>query len=229
MLTSLGQFDMRLKRLENKIDDKGVKKDIDDMRKYFSETKENFDNLLQMTSLLSIDAKKDSAKRIDVAVRAKRAANCFRLICKNYDIDIDLSGISRAIKVGPMLEAELLSVFMNALSNSIKSVIAAGTKKIAIEASTLVDGRIKINILDSGLGVDPGDDDLFIPFLADPKGQLYSSLQAKINPEDQHIVGTGSGLGLAILKDIATSHSGNAKFVTPPGPQWKCNLEVILK
>lgn len=229
LLTSFGQFDMRLKNLAKKVNDSGGQKDISEMRKYFDETKGNFNNLLEMTSLLSIDAKRDTAKRLDLSVRAKRAVDCFRLICENYDLKIDVSGITRALKVGPMLEAELLSIFMNALSNSIKSVIAAGKKNIAIQAIPLTDGRVKINILDTGLGVDPGDEDLFMPFIADPKGQLYSSLQDKLNPEDEHIVGAGSGLGLAIVRDIAISHNGSASFMKPPGGNWTCNLEVILK
>lgn len=229
LLTSFGQFDMRLKNLARKVSDSGGQKDISEMRKYFADTKGNFNNLLEMTSLLSIDAKRDTAKRLDISVRAKRAVDCFRLICENYNLDVDVSGIDRALKVGPMLEAELLSIFMNALSNSIKSVIAAGKKNIAIQATPLADGRVKINILDTGLGVDPGDEDLFMPFIADPKGQLYSSLQEKLNPEDEHIVGTGSGLGLAIVRDIATSHNGSARFTNPPRGNWTCNLEVILK
>jgi signal transduction histidine kinase len=229
LLTSFGQFDMRLKNLAKRVTDSGGQKDISEMRKYFDETKGNFNNLLEMTSLLSIDAKRDTAKRLDISVRAKRAVDCFRLICENYDLKIDVSGIARALKVGPMLEAELLSIFMNALSNSIKSVIAAGKKNIAIQATPLTDGRVKINILDTGLGVNPGDEDLFMPFIADPKGQLYSSLQDKLNPEDEHIVGAGSGLGLAIVRDIAISHNGSASFTKPPGGNWTCNLEVILK
>lgn len=229
LLSVLGEFDMRLKNLARKMNDQSGKNDIVEMRDIFIETKRNFNSLLEMTSLLSVDAKRDSAKRLDISVRAKRARECFRLICKNYDLDIDLSGIPSALKVGPMLEAELLSIFMNTLSNSIKSVIAAGKKKIAIQAAQLPDGRVKINILDTGLGVGPDSEDLFLPFLADPKGQLYSTLQEKLNPEDEHIVGAGSGLGLPIVRDIATSHSGNARFVAPPGGEWTCNLEVILK
>lgn len=229
LLTSLGQFDMRLKNLAKRINDAAGHEDISEMRKYFDSTKENFNNLLEMTSLLSIDARRDTSKRLDISIRAKRAADCFRLICDNYDLNIDISGISRALKVGPMLEAELLSIFMNALSNSIKSVIAAGKKEIAIRAIPLTDGRVKINILDNGLGVGDESEDLFMPFIADPKGQLYSTLQDKLNPEDEHIVGAGSGLGLAIVRDIATSHNGSARFLSPPSRDWTCNLEVILK
>lgn len=228
LLSVLGEFDMRLKNISNKIDDISVKKDIADMRKTFTDTKKNFNSLLEMTSLLSSNSNRDSSKCLDISVRARRAVECFRLICKNYELEIDLSGIPSALKVGPMLEAELLSIFMNTLSNSIKSVLAAGKKKIAIKAVRLPDGRVKINILDTGLGVGPDSEDLFLPFLADPKGQLYSTLQEKLNPEDEHIVGAGSGLGLSIVKDIAISHMGSAHFVAPP-EGWTCNLEVILK
>lgn len=229
LLSVLGEFDMRLKNLNKKMHDKSGKNDISEMRKTFTDTKKNFNSLLEMTSLLSVDAKRDSAKRLDISVRAKRAVECFRLICKNYDLEIDLSGIPGALKVGPMLEAELLSIFMNTISNAIKSVIAAGKKNIAIQAAQLPDGRVKINILDTGLGVGPDSEDLFLPFLADPQGQLYSSLQEKLNPEDEHIVGAGSGLGLPIVKDIATSHMGSAHFAALPAGEWTCNLEVILK
>ncbi len=229
LVSSLGEFDIRLKKLAKKIGSATGESDIAEMRKSFTETKKNFNSLLEMTSLLSIDAKRDSAKRLDISVRAKRSAECFRLICNNYDLEIDLSGIPSALKVGPILEAELLAIFMNTLSNSIKSVIAAGKKKIAIRAARLSDSRVKINILDNGLGVDPGEEDLFLPFLADPKGQLYSSLQKKLNPEDEHIVGAGSGLGLPIVQDIAITHNGSARFASTPSGDWTSNLEVILK
>nr|WP_320050204.1 ATP-binding protein [uncultured Desulfuromonas sp.] len=228
LLGVLGEFDIRLKKLSRKMVDASAIEDIAAMRKTFDDTKSNFNSLLEMTSLLSVDAKRDSAKRLAISVRARKAVECFRLICKNYDLKIDLSGIPTALKVGPLLEAELLSIFMNTISNSIKSVIAAGTKNIAIVADQLSDNRIKLNILDSGLGVEPGNDDLFLPFLADPKGQLYSSLHEKLNPEDEHIVGAGSGLGLPIVRDIAVSHNGSASFVVPP-EGWTCNLEIIIK
>ncbi len=229
LLSALGLFEMNLQNIDRRIKDPAAKKSIREMIDSFATTKSNFDNLLSMTSLLSTNERQDTPKKLDIAVRAKKAVECFRLISSQYDININLSDIERALKVGPMLEAELFSIFLNALSNAIKSVIAAGTKNIKIEAHQTKTGLVKINIMDSGLGVDSSDDDLFLPFIADPHGILYSTLQTNLNPEDRHIVGSGSGLGLSIIRDIAVSHGGNAKFTTPQNDKWTCNLEVTLK
>ena len=115
-----------------------------------------------------------------------------------------------------ILEAELYAILLNVLSNSIKSVIAAGgDRKIQITANR-ENGMNIIRMRDNGLGIDPSFyEEAFIPFIADPEGKLYRNLDNMLNPEDRYIVGTGSGLGLGIVREIVQVRNGKIAFCKP--------------
>lgn len=161
----------------------------------FGATKQRFVDLLSMTSLISVNNREAEPQKLTLRPRLERAKRCFDLIIKNYDIDVDVAGVPKALQVGPMLEAELYAVLLNILSNSIKSVIAAGgRKRVKVTAERKASGVI-LHLLDSGVGLRAEHfEDVFSPFVADPEKRLYRGLDAKLNPEDQYIVGTGSGL-----------------------------------
>ncbi len=85
-----------------------------------------------------------------------------------------------------------------------------------------------IRIKDTGVGLNPNQfEEVFIPFIADPGGNLYSNLDQRLNPEDKYIVGTGSGLGLSIVKEIVQIRKGSINFCIPQKP-WNAELEIIL-
>jgi signal transduction histidine kinase len=132
------------------------------------------------------------------------------------------------IVIKKVLEAEVYSLFLNILSNSIKSVIAAGeNKRIKISAKR-ESGETVIKILDSGIGLDQSRfEEVFIPFISDPDSKLYNNLRKRIDQEDQLIVGSGSGLGLGIVKEIVEAHDGTVEFVKPP-KNWSASLEIRL-
>lgn len=203
---------------------RGVSERLQGLAGSFSETKERFQELLGMTSSISADEASAKPAKLSIIARAERAAKCFQLISKKYKIEIDLTSIPSGAQIGPMVEAELYSVLLNALSNSIKSVIAGGKdRRIAVRAST-EDGSTRLQFLDSGIGVtDP--EEVFTAFHTEP--QLYRRLKRRLNSEDEYIVGTGSGLGLTIIRDIAAARGGSAAFVDPPAG-WKCSLEVQI-
>jgi signal transduction histidine kinase len=198
------------------------------MREEISESKQRFEELLEMTDLISVGSKKAKAYALALRDRVEKAVGCYRLVLQKYDIDVDYKGIPNQLKTGNILEAELYSILLNVLSNAVKAVIARGkTKKIMITADKTNEGT-KINILDTGIGVKiESSSDLFVPFIADPEGTMYSLLEKRINPEDEYIVGTGSGLGLSIVREIVNAHDGNIEF-RPPMGEWKTNLEIIL-
>ncbi|MFH1697482.1 MAG: sensor histidine kinase [Candidatus Omnitrophota bacterium] len=193
-----------------------------------NESKTRFKDLIEMTSLIGVDSKSAKSEQISLLERIKTAAKCFQLIVRDYGISINFSKVPDNIMVGPILEAELYSIILNALSNSIKSVIAAGgEKEIEFEAKR-EHNKTKINIRDTGLGIaKPYRNDVFMPFVADPGGNLYKNLEKRLNQADQYIVGTGSGLGLSIAKEIVQNRKGDIYFQEPSG-KWKSDLEVIL-
>jgi signal transduction histidine kinase len=191
-------------------------------------SKKRFEDLLKMTSLISIDSKQATPTNLALFERIEKSVMCYQLIITSYEIEVDFKGVPKNIVIGSMLEAELYAVLLNALSNSIKSVIAGGlNKKIKIEAER-DRGKTKILIKDTGIGLNSEHyQDVFTPFVADPEGKLYKKLSRELNPEDKYIVGTGSGLGLSIVKEIVQVRNGQISFVKPKGI-WNAELEIII-
>lgn len=195
----------------------------------FNDLKERLDELLQLTTLISTN--KGISKPGQVALRSKieRVEKVFQLILNKYEIKVDYSQIRNNVVVKKILEAELYSILLNVMSNSIKAVIANGPDK-RIEFNALVENDETIIVVkDTGIGLSENQfDEVFTPFVSDPEGKLYLSLENKINPEDSSIVGMGSGLGLGIVKEIVMAHEGQIRFVKPEKP-WSTTLEIRLK
>lgn len=227
LLGNLNLFSAQLSSIHKHVDPKHRSKVLD-MKDTVSSTKKRFKDLLSMTQLISVDSKK--AKPLDLALKTKvkKAVECYQLVTKAYSIEIDYSSVSNSFKTGKILEAELFSILLNALSNSIKSVIAKGkVRKIKITAKKIA-RKTHIFILDNGIGVPFKDsEELFVPFVADPSGKLYSKLKKNLNSEDKFIVGSGSGLGLSIIKEIVLSRNGDVHFNKPP-KGWNAELEIII-
>ncbi|MBW4889192.1 ATP-binding protein [Mucilaginibacter sp. HMF5004] len=194
----------------------------------FSELKDRLDDLLKMTSLISVDQKQSKPGQVALKDKIIKVEKVFTLITHKYEIDIDYSGVANNIVIKNILEAEVYSVLLNVLSNSIKSVIAAGkNRRIQITAQRS-DGFNVISVRDTGLGLDESKfNEVFIPFISDPEGELYKNLEKRLNPEDKMIVGSGSGLGLGIVQEIVNAHSGKVRFIKPP-TGWSANLEIKL-
>lgn len=226
LLGALDEYELRLAGFARKLSGRYADQ-ATNMRQSFRSTKERFLDLLGLTSVLSVESGEAKPTRLAIAPRAERAAACFRLISKQYDIHVDLSGVPHAIRIGPMLEAELYSILLNALSNSIKSVIAHGREKSIAILAKRVAKAVQLNVLDTGIGVPDDWPELFEPFVADPERSLYKKLKSRLNPEDSFIVGAGSGLGLSIVRAIVEARDGKIGFADPPAP-WRCNLEIVM-
>ena len=203
-------------------------RDMQKLQVQLSESKIRFAQLLEMTALVGVDARKSKPIRLALRDRVERAISCFSLVISSYDVDVEYDRIAPNSLVGPIMEAELYAILLNALSNALKSVIARGrTKKIMVAASRIAD-KTRILISDTGLGLNSSKyEEVFTPFVADPEGKLYANLDDNLNPADKYIVGTGSGLGLSIVKEIVTLRGGSVRFIEPEEP-WKAQLEVLL-
>lgn len=213
--------------IENKLSNKDTET-VHDIREELEESKIRFDELLSMTSLIGVDSKYAKPGNLALKDRIEKSEKAFRLILNSYDIKLDYSEVPNNIIISNILEAELYAILLNIISNSIKSVIAArGLKKIQISASREKKKNM-IRIKDTGVGLNPNQfEEVFIPFIADPGGNLYSNLDQRLNPEDKYIVGTGSGLGLSIVKEIVQIRKGSINFCIPQKP-WNAELEIIL-
>ncbi len=216
-----------LEIIENKLEEKDAKL-VRKIREGLELSKSRLSDLLGLTSLIGEDSRKAVPQRISFLKRVETAEKCFQRILDSYEIKLDYSQVSANLLVGPILEAELYSIILNVLSNSIKSIIASGEKgKITIKAAKENNQNL-IRIMDTGIGISKAHyDDVFVPFIADPEGKLYTKLEKHLNPSDRYIVGTGSGLGLSIVKEIIQIRKGSIRFVEPK-ENWKAELEIIL-
>ena len=216
-----------LLNLESKLSGE-QRKSIGEISSRILELKERFEELLGLTSLIGIDSRKAEPSQIALRERIINSEKAFQLILNNYNIAVDYQHVSNNMVIKNILEAEVYAILLNVLSNSIKSVIAAGgNKKIQILAFRKNDKAI-IRVRDNGLGIDPAKyDEVFIPFIADPDNRLYKGLDKMLNPEDKYIVGTGSGLGLSIIREIVRARNGSIGFRKPDNG-WKADLEIIL-
>ncbi len=204
------------------------RKTVEGINTKFIDLKDRLVELLNMTSLVGSDSRRAKAGQVALLERIKKVEKVFELITGKYKITIDHSQIPNNIAFRKILEAEVYSIILNVMSNSIKSVIAeGGIKRIELSADR-EDGMNVIKIRDTGIGLDPSRyEEVFTPFISDPEGKLYSNLEKRINPEDNMIVGSGSGLGLGIVKEIVIAHGGSIRF-KKPSKSWNTELEIKL-
>ncbi|MCF8371624.1 MAG: ATP-binding protein [Bacteroidales bacterium] len=204
------------------------KKEVEGINDRFIDLKNRLVELLNLTSLVGKDNRKTKASQVALLERVKKVEKVFELITHKYQIDVDHTGIPNNIAFKNILEAEIYSILLNVMSNSIKSVIASGrNRKIQLNAERSGNMNI-LTIRDTGIGLDSSRfDEVFIPFISDPDGQLYENLDIRLNPEDNMIVGLGSGLGLGIVKEIVNARGGSIRFKRPTN-YWNAELEIKM-
>jgi signal transduction histidine kinase len=188
----------------------------------------NLSELLELTNSMGVLNRDAQPLHIDLRRATDRAIDRFRRIKKRYTIEIDDKRIPEGLLVGPMLEGELLAVLINVLSNSIKSVIAGGRKRLISFAAKRAGKHIQLDVFDTGLGVSSEHrEDVFTPMITDPSGTLYDRLGTRLNPEDGLLLGGGTGLGLSIVRGILQARKGHAEIL-PPSSDWKFHLRLHL-
>lgn len=227
LLSWLDQVSISLEQVRKKLHGSEASR-LAEIRGQFTDNKKRFVDLLSMTSLISVDSRDAKSTELALRPRLEQAVRCFDLITRGYGIEINREGVPGSLKVGPILEAELYAVLLNVLSNAIKSVIAAGGEKRVLVSAEREGRYVLIQVLDTGIGLDEENfEKVFEPFAVDPDSRLYRGLKARLNPEDQYVVGTGSGLGLSIVREILSYRGGRIRFLRPP-KGWKAELEIVM-
>jgi signal transduction histidine kinase len=206
----------------------GLRRRLHSLGNQVSESEKNLSELLELTSSLGVLDRDAKPIRLDLLDSAKRAKSRFERIRQRYGIDIDIDEIPEGLQVGPMLEGELLAILINVLSNSIKSVIAAGGKKTIMLKAERSAKHVRLDVLDSGIGISSDSfEEVFTPMVSDPTGALYQRLEQRLNPEDKVLLGGGTGLGLSIVRGILQARNGSAELFHPSAG-WKFHLRLVL-
>jgi len=205
------------------------KNDVLEVADSFQELNIRLEELLQMTSLVGTDKSRAKPGRIALKPKLQKIEKVFALITNKYGVQIDYSSVPDNILVKRFLEAEIYSILLNVLSNSIKAVIAGGKRKEIQITTKSENDKVILTVRDSGIGLSSDRfREVFTPFVSDPEGKLYANLEDQLNPEDNMIVGTGSGIGLGIVKEIIKAHEGKISF-KEPSEGWSTELEIVLE
>lgn len=203
--------------------------ELKDIAKEIQGHKDAFNRLVEMTLAVAVPTGSAEAEKLLVYDRLEMVVSCFRSLMADYSVVCDISKVPDDMYIGPLLVAELYSVFINVISNSIKAVIANrddASKKIEIVGETH-NNHSRLIIRDTGIGVNLNKAaELFEPYVSDPEKVLYASLDKSINKEHAFVLGTGSGLGLNIVKKIVQARQGKAEFVAPSAG-W--NTELVIE
>ncbi|GMG83816.1 hypothetical protein LNKW23_30300 [Paralimibaculum aggregatum] len=107
---------------------------------------------------------------------------------------------------------QLLEAVLNLLDNAFKH--AEGTETVILASEPLGNGRIAIDILDEGPGIDES--------ILEHVGTPFPSERAA------HDGVRGAGLGLFIAQRFAKTHGGHLRLGKRPGGGWRCRLELDL-
>ncbi|MGJ5083584.1 sensor histidine kinase [Bradyrhizobium sp. HKCCYLS3013] len=121
----------------------------------------------------------------------------------------------------PMHEAELSSILLNLLTNSIKAIKrGGGDRKILIEAGRQSSQKLVIRFSDTGDGVEQSlKSRIFDAFVT------IQDAPPSFSPERRFAVGTG--IGLWIVKQIVENFGGQIGVSEPPSGYSTC-FEVVI-
>jgi signal transduction histidine kinase len=99
---------------------------------------------------------------------------------------VETSGQRLALRADPR---QLEQVLINLIRNAAEALVGTPTPAITIRATHDERGRIQIQVIDNGTGIDPANlDNIFVPFFTTKRG--------------------GSGVGLSISRQLVQANKG---------------------
>jgi heavy metal sensor kinase len=150
--------------------------------------------------LSRLDAGETQGDWIDVdwAELARSTAEQMRLMAEDRDVDIDLSGLQKAVVWGD--RARMKQIIVNLLDNAIHFTPRGGMVSLR---TTSDDSGSVFEISDTGIGIPEAS----LPFVFD----RFFRVDAARSREDG-----GAGLGLSIVKSICTAHGAQIDVQSRP-------------
>ncbi|MNS56464.1 Blue-light-activated protein [compost metagenome] len=132
----------------------------------------------------------------------------------SFEVDVEPA----ELRTAPMHAAELDSVLLNFLTNSIKSMKKAkvADRRVRIQARR-VGRHVEIAFEDNGVGIP-----------VETRDRIFDAFfTTTMSADDDGIAGPGTGLGLKIVSDIAESYGGEVA-VGEPGDTYTCRMEFSV-
>lgn len=112
-----------------------------------------------------------------------------------------LNEVDPEVRTPPMFRAELMAVFANLLTNSVKAAGEGGI--IWASAFVTAEGSLRVRLENTGEAVDPADGERWF--------RPFESTTVQPDP----VLGQGMGLGLGIARDILAEVGAQIAFVQP--------------
>jgi two-component system phosphate regulon sensor histidine kinase PhoR len=96
----------------------------------------------------------------------------------------------------------LSQILINLVDNAVKYTPAGG--QVTVRATSLPEGMAEITVVDTGIGIPPGD----LPRITERFYRVDRARSRELG---------GTGLGLAIVKHLVTAHGGQLRIESQPG------------
>jgi len=159
-----------------------------------------------------------SLKELSVLGAATRFVDQFSEYMSKQGVDFTVDVHPKHLRTTAMHSSELDAVFLNLLTNSIKSMrrARASSRKVKIDGR-LVGKHVVIGFEDNGEGIPEKNRD-----------RIFDAFFTTTDKDDEDsVAGPGTGLGLKIVSDIASSYGGEARAVEP-STGFNCRIEFIV-
>jgi signal transduction histidine kinase len=227
ILSTLLGHAAKLENIAGKLQDTTHKNSLMAMANDARTASEQYTKITKLFDVFS-DSKNFQGKKALLKVVIEQIKGGFDYLLSSFSIEMTSNTVSPVLKMPRLNEAEVYSILINAISNSVKAVIAVkGKRKIQVVVDHN-DTEVTINVLDTGVGLNKAYwKDVFAPFISDPENKIYSVLSDQLGDAQLSTLGKGSGLGLHIVKSIVTKHKGSVEFVSAPSG-WKTCLQIKL-
>ncbi len=190
-------------------------------------SRDRLDQQIKLFGTLVKSSGETERRKVLVKPICEEVIDGFGYLVEEYNINKPQIDIPDSIKIGPMLEVEVFSIFVNLISNAIKAILAGQGHKIRVQAFDK-DFKTHILVFDDGIGLEEKHwENVFNPLNADPSGKFYEGLKTRVQDESLAALGRGSGIGLNIVKSITEMYEGTVHFIKTEAP-WKTCVEVII-
>jgi signal transduction histidine kinase len=190
-----------------------VKEFVDGISRGARRLKQVVDAIVDV-SLIETGSLKIEPEPVSITAVMKKVVEVMQPALKERHLSLTSDGLENL----PFVQADssrLVQVFISLLSNAIKFTPDGGSIVISGCPDSSADGAgVEIRVADTGIGVDPDQQDLIFEKFYRAENPLFHSTSSV------GFKGAGPGLGLAIAKGIVLAHGGRI-WVESPGRDEK--------